>query len=376
MEIEIKKEIVDLAISIIEKEQIVKEKIKQEQKNTRNYYIDVLKGIAIISVILIHTAFHSGTSYVPSWFANFTVLFEVPMFFFLAGWSYAHSKNNKSYVQNMVITQIKYMIFICLMFIAIKITNQIAFSNNQINLNNLINWFLHTYSNMSPFSGVEYSLWFFRVYLFVGSISAMIITLIKPKIVKCIIMICFIGIFIITFFTPKIGMINLGIELSYILFYMLFYTLGYYTKDKELSFPLFVILFVLNVLTLIGIYKVIKINIINIQAHKFLPNFIFLIWSLFGVYIVLVFKKYFNSCKKNILSIIGQHSMYIFLAQGVGSSVLYWISKYIVMEWYYKIWIMFGINILVTIVVTLLLKLILDPIGKNMKKILNEKICR
>ena len=39
---------------------------KSESKRSgRNNYIDVLKGIAIISVVLIHTSFHSGNSYVP-----------------------------------------------------------------------------------------------------------------------------------------------------------------------------------------------------------------------------------------------------------------------------------------------------------------------
>ena len=37
--------------------------------------------------MLIHTAFHSGASYVPYWFANITLLFDVPVFFFLAGWA-------------------------------------------------------------------------------------------------------------------------------------------------------------------------------------------------------------------------------------------------------------------------------------------------
>lgn len=42
---------------------------KKEEKNIsnkqRNHYIDVLKGIAIISVVFMHTAFHSGSFYVP-----------------------------------------------------------------------------------------------------------------------------------------------------------------------------------------------------------------------------------------------------------------------------------------------------------------------
>lgn len=53
----------------------------------RNVYLDFFRGCATISVMLIHTAFHSGASYVPYWFANITLLFDVPVFFFLAGWA-------------------------------------------------------------------------------------------------------------------------------------------------------------------------------------------------------------------------------------------------------------------------------------------------
>lgn len=359
---------------VLEKEEIKKEEVNGKIKGTRNNYIDVLKGIAIISVIFIHTVFHSGDKYVPTWFSNFSLLFEVPMFFFLAGWSYSYSKSNKSYVQGIILTQIKYMIFMTIIFLSIEITNFVNFSNNPITLTNLLNWFLHNYSSTAPFRGVEYSLWFFKVYFFVSLISAMFITLIKPKIGKHIILLCITAIFVITFFSPKIGKVNLGIELSYIIFYMAFYMMGYYTRNKELSIKNFVTLLILNILTLIAISKFSDMDVMQIQKHKFLPNFIFMVWSLFGVYIVLVLKKYFNYCKKNFLSIIGQHSMYIFLAQGVGSSVLFWVSKYITMDWYYKVWIMFGINIAVTGVVTILLKIILDYTGKYIKKFLKEKV--
>ena len=228
---------------------------------------------------------------------------------------------------------------------------------------------------MSPFQGVNYSLWFFRVYFFISLVGAMIITLIKPKIRKYLIASCFIGIFIITFWAPKsIGEINIGIELGYVLFYLFFYMLGYHMKDKEISIFQLLALFLATILGIVAIAQITQMNVLEIESHKFLPDFIFMLWSLFGVYIVVYLKKYFKDCKRNVLSIIGENSLYIFLAQGVGSSVLYWISEYIVMEWYYKIWIMFGINLIVTAIVTILIKLLLDFIGKPAKKILKEKI--
>ena len=99
----------------------------------------------------------------------------------------------------------------------------------------------------------------------------------------------------------------------------------------------------------------------------------FLIWSSFGVVIVLLLKKYFINCKENILSKIGQNSIYVYFAQGIGASILYFISPYITMEWYYKFIIMFAINLVLTGIITVILRLIIEPIAKFFKKLLNEK---
>ncbi len=341
----------------------------------RNNYIDMLKGIAIISVVLIHTSFHSGNSYVPKEFANFTILFEVPMFFFLAGWSYSYSKSNKNYIKGMIITQIKYMIFMTMIYIGIEISNCLKLSDNPVTIGTLMNWFLHTYPNARPFTGVSHSLWFFRNYFFVSLLGAGIITLVKPNIRKYIISLCFIGIILVTFKFSSIGKINIGIELSSAMFYLFFYMLGYHVKDKTMSLKVFISLFVATILAIFTISKTTDFNVLQIESNKFPPNFIFMLWSLFGVYIAIFLKKFFGKCKPNIISKIGQNSIYVFLAQGVGSSVLFWIVDHVnISQWYFKILVMFGINLAVTTIVTIILKLIFDPLGRWLKKFLEEKV--
>lgn len=97
-----------------------------EVRKERNHYIDVLKGIAIISVIFIHATFLDGSKlYVPNWFANLTLLFEVPIFFFLSGWSFSYSKDNKSYMKSLILTQIKYIVFILIVVITVDVINYI-----------------------------------------------------------------------------------------------------------------------------------------------------------------------------------------------------------------------------------------------------------
>ena len=349
------------------------ENIKKTNKE-RNHYVDLLKGIAIISVILIHTVFHSGNSYVPRWFSNFTVLFEVPMFFFLAGWSFSYIKNNKSYIKSLILTQLRYMLFMIIIFIAINITNYLNFSNNQVGLGTLSKWFFHEYSSTAPFTSVSWSLWFFKVYFIVSIIGAMLLKLLNRKASKILTVLCYIGVFVVTFIYPSLGKLNMGVELSYIFFYLFFYMLGNLTKDRKFNLPEMIITFTSLVAILILINKLSSINILEIEDNKFPPNFVFLIWSSFGVVIVLYLKRFFNNCKENILSKIGQNSIYVYFAQGIGASALFFIAPHITMDWYYKAIIMFAINLVLTAIITIILRLIIEPIIKICKDFLNKKI--
>ena len=57
-----------------------------QKQNNRYEYIDMLKGIAVLSIIAIHTAWWAGQSYIPEWFRAVTLALDVPFFFFLSGW--------------------------------------------------------------------------------------------------------------------------------------------------------------------------------------------------------------------------------------------------------------------------------------------------
>ena len=51
----------------------------------RDNYIDFIKGLAVIAVVFIHTVFWSGGSYVPVFWRNLALLFDVPVFFLMTG---------------------------------------------------------------------------------------------------------------------------------------------------------------------------------------------------------------------------------------------------------------------------------------------------
>ena len=60
----------------------------------RYEYIDFLKGVAAIGIVGIHTAFFSGSAYVPLWFRDSTLFLDVPFFFYLSGWGSSFRRSN------------------------------------------------------------------------------------------------------------------------------------------------------------------------------------------------------------------------------------------------------------------------------------------
>lgn len=54
-------------------------------KTLRDEYYDIVKGIVAINIIVIHTVFWLGTSYVPNQIQKFILLLDVPCFFFCSG---------------------------------------------------------------------------------------------------------------------------------------------------------------------------------------------------------------------------------------------------------------------------------------------------
>ncbi|MBR2111996.1 MAG: hypothetical protein IJ950_03480, partial [Helicobacter sp.] len=58
----------------------------------RNLEIDILRGICVISIIMIHTTFWSGGAYVPWPVQSLSLLIDVPAFFFIAGASVAYTQ--------------------------------------------------------------------------------------------------------------------------------------------------------------------------------------------------------------------------------------------------------------------------------------------
>lgn len=327
--------------------------------SNRNYYIDFMRGLAIISVILIHTAWHSGTKYVPEIVRNLTLLYEVPAFFFIAGWTYTYIKSDDKYLKGLLKLQIRYSLYMLIVFVLILISQK-----GTANIQNLWNWIFHNYSSTYPLQSVQYSLWFMKTYFITVLCSISIIRFCKKK----TLIICYILLILIVLQTININnfnkiIIGLNVSLNYIIFYTFMFLLGYNLKDCKIGIKKFFMLTIANIICLVIMKFLFKFDIMNIQTNKYNTNLVYLLWSMFGIYIIVFLKQYLINFKKdNIFVKLGQNSIYLYFAQGISSSLLYFISGYIKINWYFKLPCMFIINLIMAVTIMIILKFIIELI--------------
>lgn len=75
--------------------------------------------------------------------------------------------------------------------------------------------------------------------------------------------------------------------------------------------------------TSIVVIIVFKFYQVNLQESKFPINIPYIICSLPSCFIILALKRSFNSIYTPIVNYIGQNSIFFYLTQGVGASILY-----------------------------------------------------
>ena len=122
----------------------------------RDYSIDLFRGLACISIVFIHTVWWSGVSYVPEYISQISLLFDVPVFFFLAGQS-AYFSLSKSFPMSGIIR----LVGTCLVYsFLIGLIDGSAIKN----IWNILCFHVIVSKTFPIFGG---SLWFYQVYIVV-----------------------------------------------------------------------------------------------------------------------------------------------------------------------------------------------------------------
>jgi fucose 4-O-acetylase-like acetyltransferase len=189
--------------------------------SSRDGFLDVARGVCMLSIVFIHTTFWSGYSYVPSYIQSISLLFDVPALFFLSGVTFSVTKRD-SLISGIFRLS---MTFGLLAFLYDMLTLKFESKNTILAL---------TFNgpDLNLFSVVAGSYWFVPVYIVVSIFAVMIIK--KMGKIFIPLMLVFFLYFPYCFFfdNPHKQWKMLGVDIDYIFFHLFFYLFGYFSKES------------------------------------------------------------------------------------------------------------------------------------------------
>ncbi len=350
----------------------MKLKMKKQDKK-RNTYIDIIKGLLIIFVILGHSIqWGSGQNYIDNalFFNNilfkFIYSFHMPLFIMISGYLSYNSLNKKS-LKETIISKIKTLIIPLLLWSIIPF---IINNTNFFNIKESIKLFITTFST---------NLWFLWSLFYINILIKIINKYFKDNI--------YIISILITFILPNTLVIKYFNINFYLYSFMYFYFLiGYFYKkynlqEKLVNYFNYKILIINTILFIIMLFffknehyiYTSLLNILNnykqifIDIYRYLIGIIGCIEILLFIYII---KNKINKKIQNILIYIGKNTLGIYIISSI-------IQPYLLPLITNKLnTINYLLMILETIIVLIVSVLITELIKKNKylnKYLLGEK---
>lgn len=320
----------------------------------RNNNLDFFRGIAALAIIFIHTVCKSGSEYIPIWMLDISLLIDVPLFIFISGMTFHHLKTIERNFNSLIKTWYKWIIFVIIYFLVI-----LLFRPNYFSLENLIKALFFAIDTEMPLTVIAQSLWFMPMYFIVSAVgSILIVKCNKNKIdLKKVLILNFIYYMIYLYYFK-----NTNTNISKILMYNFIYLLGYYLYNKKITNKQFTFIFLIIIsanisLALFGPYKYDDMHI-----AKFAFDITYLVYSMISISITWYFLKRIEIGENNILVYIGKNALSFYFAQGVGSSLMFYVARKITWIWPLKLIIVFLINIIVTTIIAIVLKKITEYI--------------
>ncbi|UOU99467.1 acyltransferase family protein [Chryseobacterium daecheongense] len=308
----------------------------------RDLYIDFAKGLATLSIIFIHTAFWSGQFYIPAEVRVFSLVFDVALFYALSG--ITSGANIEKTFYRLLKLQITYMIFVTFLFFAdyfFKVfglnffslewlqnfysTFGSKYSTTSISVEpqwqNLGNWYLHQYTNADTFPVVMGSFWYLKVY-FILTVFGVLILRFFPKHINWFIAVCILLTLIFNVFpwyypTGQVG---------YVAFYLGVFLIANKMRGKKIPTKMIPILYSVVAAALIWMFWYYGNDIFyKINRNKFPPKIPYIIWTLFSLVTLFVLYNRLKISKESFITHIGKNAIFFYFAQGISSSLVYFI---------------------------------------------------
>lgn len=327
----------------------------------RDENIDILRGICAISIVLIHTTFWSGESYVPQYIQSLSLLIDVPAFFFISGLTLAYTKNfNPSGVIFKLILYFGVVIFFYDLVVWLIHGGNFSNTLNALSLNGFDTKYLPTLGG---------SYWFVSVFCVVSIISSVILIYLR-KLHLLIAILC-LSLYIIAFFSSfSIKGSFLGVGLNYCCFYLGIMLLGFFIGERGLLKSVAAPFMICGILALALLYAINpEPSILNMQSNKFFPKLPYILFSFIGIGSLILLARMLNkwggeSQLKRFISFAGRNAILFYVAQGISSSLLFKIVSHIHWHWSIKLVLLFSINLFLCVIFVIILLYIFKPINK------------
>ncbi|MFC1769469.1 acyltransferase family protein [Nitrospirota bacterium] len=307
--------------------------------NKRAVAEDVIRGIAIINVIFIHTVWFSGQLFIANdLIRQIPLAFEVPLFFVISG-LLASTRNISVwyYCRRLINLYVPYLIMILFLTVIYFTANNIIISSstftNLLSLN-----IIPEGRNLSKWVAVVSSLWFLQVFIILQVFSPILNIIMRYKSVNSLVVLGLLALILSSTFRPVYDnnyWVFGIIQVQYVIFYTFFYLLGGLMKtlsfEKIKYIGLFIFVLVINVAMVSQL-----VPDFNFQRHKFPPNALFLVYSLFSVLLLMLargneqlLRKYKNNVLIRFTRTCGKNSYSIYLYQGFGATIIIPIAEYL-----------------------------------------------
>lgn len=357
----------------------------------RDLYIDFAKGFATIAIIFIHTAFWSGQYYIPTEWRVLSLLIDVPLFFALSGLTSGANVEKTFY--RLLKLQITYMIFVTFLFFLdyfFKVFGlnffglqwmqdfYSTFGGKYIPQNistdpqwqNLGNWYIHSYTNCDTFPVVMGSFWYLKVYFILTVFGVLILRFFSRHIISFIIL-CF-GLTVVFNLFPWYYPSG---QVGYVAFYLGLFLLAHELKGKKIPKRWIPILYgILIAILIFLLWNFGKDILMTMNKAKFPPKLLYIFWSCFSLLTLFSLYNRLKISKNNFLTYVGQNAIFYYFAQGVSSSLVYFIVVPLKdkMEWWILMIVIFMMNIILAVIIAELAKRI-DALGWKVLSFLRDK---
>lgn len=325
----------------------------------RDSCLDFYRGIAAISIVLIHTVYWSGASYFgESILYTLVLMMDVPLFVFLSGWSAFYTQSVEKTFLNLLKIWFQYAIFI----LALDIICNMIWHPGTFSVSNFLAQLVFAGST-DELPVVSASMWFMPMWIPIALSGSVLTVFLKRYPEELQRKWCFYGIIFLLIGVFRCSVTN---QESWFLmsrnfyFYMIFYLLGYTAANYHPRWKLARYFSICATLLLAWfiVSRAFQIPAKSLQETKFPPHLMYLVASLFSVVTAVYLRDRIDWLVRRCPAIcfMGRNALAFFFTQGVGSSLLYYVYPHIILYGsYITLAICFIVNLVITGVLGLLL---------------------